>query len=271
MVTFPCAKLNLGLEILRKRLDGFHDIDSVFYPIPFHDALEAVPERRSFSTHFHFSGMEIPGRSSDNLIAKALEHLRKETVIPPLTVFLHKAIPMGAGLGGGSSDAAFFLKLVNSLCDQPVSLETLEKIAAELGSDCSFFLDPRPKRATGRGEKLEPIELDLTGKKLVVVCPEIHVSTAEAYAGVTPREDFPSPADIVKLPMVEWQAKLVNRFEESVFVKYPELKYTKEHLISSGAIYASMTGSGSAIFGIFDEFPTDLDFGNRARLFKMTL
>lgn len=271
MVTFPNAKINLGLEILRKRSDGFHDIDSVFYPIPLRDALEAVPDPNRREDRWHYSGLEIPGRYGDNLIIRALELLRKEATIPPLNVFLHKAIPMGAGLGGGSSDAAFFLKLASSFAEEPLSKERLKEIAAALGSDCAFFIEAEPAHATGRGEILKPVDLDLSGVKLILVCPDVHVSTSEAYGSIMPKEIGKSTADLVKSPMKEWRNVLRNRFEESVFRLYPELDDIKQMLYDSGAIYASMTGSGSAVYGLFENWPDEADFSAQGKVFRFEL
>jgi len=260
MVVFPQAKINLGLEILRKRDDGYHDIDSVFYPIPLHDALEAVPDASIRANRWHFSGLSIPGNPNDNLIAKAYRSLAAEVSLPLLEVFLHKAIPMGAGLGGGSSDAAFFLKLANGFAESPLSNERLKEIAAELGSDCAFFIDSTPSRATGRGEVLEPVECDLKGKKLLLLCPDLHISTAEAYRSINPESEVESPREIIGLPVEEWKGRLRNRFEESVFGIYPRLASLKSKLYQYGALYASMTGSGSALYGIYDEWPGEPEF-----------
>lgn len=252
MLLFPNAKINLGLEIIRKRKDGFHDIDSVFYPIPLCDALEMVSEPQSGKDLWHYSGLAIPGRATDNLCNKALALIRDETDVPKLTTYLHKAIPMGAGLGGGSANGSFFIKGLNELFNLNLSLEKMEGMALELGSDCPFFIRNSPARATGRGEELTTVKLDLKGKHLLVICSEIHVSTKKAYAAMEPDSSYHSPADIVKMPIERWKDKLRNRFEEYAFEEYPRLAQAKEALYKSGAIYASMTGSGSAIYAISD-------------------
>jgi 4-diphosphocytidyl-2-C-methyl-D-erythritol kinase len=251
MVVFPNAKINLGLEILRKRNDGYHDIDSVFFPIPLCDVLELVPDPQLKKDAWHFTGLRIPGSTTDNLCAQALDLLRESYDIPALKIFLHKIIPMGAGLGGGSSDATFFIKAANELFQLNLSIEEMEKVALSLGSDCPFFVKNKSARATGRGELLEPIEMDLKGKYLVLIYPGIHVSTKEAYAKIEVDDTYTSPADVVKKPLMEWRENLRNRFEEYAFDRHTELAEIKNILYKSGALYTSMTGSGSAIFGIF--------------------
>jgi 4-diphosphocytidyl-2-C-methyl-D-erythritol kinase len=270
MVTFPNAKINLGLEVLRKRSDGYHDIASVFYPIPLCDALEIVPAQSK--TRWHFSGKVIPGNTSDNLLVKALERLREETSVFPMDVFLHKAIPMGAGLGGGSADAAFFLRMVNALNGNKLSTEKLMELAARLGSDCPFFVKPRPAYAEGRGERLSPLPEVLSGKKLMLVCPDLHVSTARAYQMIEPRETGISPKEILRLPVTDWRNRLVNRFEEAVFSLHPELKWLKKEIYELGAVYASMTGSGSAFYGIFeDELPEETPSTVAGEVYRLNL
>ncbi|MCZ4409337.1 4-(cytidine 5'-diphospho)-2-C-methyl-D-erythritol kinase [Cryomorphaceae bacterium 1068] len=253
MVLFPNAKINFGLEILRKREDGFHDIDSVFYPIPLSDALEVVPDSQSGKDQWHYSGLSIPGSSSDNLCTRALSLLRERIEIPNLSTFLHKAIPMGAGLGGGSADGSFFIRGLNELFELALSDEEMEGMALSLGSDCPFFIKNLPARAQGRGEILNLVELHLQGKHLVLICPDIHVSTKEAYSVIKPDDSHESPADIVSKPIEQWRGNLRNRFEEYAFEKYPRLAEINEKLYNAGALYASMTGSGSAIYGIFEE------------------
>lgn len=253
MVLFPNAKINFGLEILRKRNDGFHDIDSVFYPIPLCDALEVVFDQQDSRDHWHYSGLTIPGNSADNLCARALNLLREREHIPKLNTFLHKAIPMGAGLGGGSADGSFFIKALNDLLQLNLHLDEMKELALSLGSDCPFFINNLAARASGRGEVLTPIELDLKGKHLVLICPDIHVSTKEAYSIIKPDDSSESPAKIVNRPIDEWRGNLRNRFEEYAFRKHPKLSEIKQELYAAGAIYASMTGSGSAIYGIFGE------------------
>jgi 4-diphosphocytidyl-2-C-methyl-D-erythritol kinase len=262
MVVFPNAKINLGLEILRKREDGYHDIDSVFFPVGLKDVLEIVPSQSS-ADEWHFSGFPIPGRTSENLCVRLLKRLREKTIIvPPLSCFLHKAIPMGAGLGGGSADASFFLKALNQQFDLHLSDTNLEEMALEVGSDCPFFIRNTPMRAEGRGELLSEIEVDLKGCHLLLVCPDVHISTAAAYANVTPEEVEISPADIVKRPIEEWKGSLRNRFEEYALAEYSELAELKQRLYDQGAVYASMSGSGSAFYAIFQSEVDKSKFSN---------
>jgi len=253
MVLFPNAKINLGLEILRKRQDGFHDIDSVFYPIPFCDALELVVDPESSRDQWHYSGLTIPGSTENNLCVRALGLLRERTSIPKLNTFLHKSIPMGAGLGGGSADGAFFVKGMNDLLELKLSLGEMEEVALLLGSDCPFFIKNVPTRAIGRGEDLSLVDLDLGGKHLVLICPNIHISTKEAYSTIKPVDSFVSPSEVVSRPIETWRNDLRNRFEEYAFMKYPQLAEIKRELYVAGALYSSMSGSGSAIYGIFEK------------------
>lgn len=247
MIVFPNAKVNLGLQILRKRADGFHEISSLFYPIPLCDVLEFVPSSKD---SFESSGILIPG--TGNLVMDALDLVRKKHDIPPIGVHLHKHIPIGAGLGGGSADAAF---MINALCDEfevRLSLEEKEEIAAELGSDCAFFIRNQPAMASGRGEVLEPFHLDLSGKYMVVHYPGIHISTARAYAGITPRDNRTPIDEILSQPISNWSGLLTNDFQAGICQSYPEVAQAISVLENAGARYAAMTGSGSAVFGIFD-------------------
>lgn len=251
MVLFPNAKINLGLEILRKREDGFHDIDSVFYPIPFFDALEVVVGSQLNRDEWHYSGLPIPGSDADNLCVKALNLLRERKEIPKLNSFLHKSIPMGAGLGGGSADASFYLKGLNDMFELDLNPKELEEMALSLGSDCPFFINNVPAHAQGRGQLLGPIDLNLKGKHLILICPDIHVSTGGAYSTIAPDETGTSPAELVKKPIEEWRDSLRNRFEEYAFNEHPLLAEIKQELYKRGALYASMSGSGAAMYGVF--------------------
>lgn len=258
MISFPNAKINLGLHITAKRKDGYHDIESCMIPIPLFDALEMVVNTKK--TTFESTGLAIPGDIKDNLILKAYQLLKKDFPnLPELTIHLHKNIPMGAGLGGGSADAAFALNLMNNLFDLILDDFFLEEYAAQLGSDCAFFIENTPKIATGRGEVLEPIEIDLTGNHLVLINPGIHIGTKEAYAGVTPS------APKVKLKEVlanksRWKKELVNDFEASIFPNHPEIEAIKNTLYENGAYYAAMSGSGSSVFGLFDKKPSSIEW-----------
>lgn len=255
MITFPNAKINLGLQILRKRPDGFHDISSLFLPIPLTDVLEVVA---SNSLAFTSSGLAIPGSTDDNLCLKAYELLRRDFDLPTVAIHLHKVIPMGAGLGGGSADGAFVLAMLNSMFGLKLNEAQLEAYAAQLGSDCPFFIKNQAAIASGRGTELTPFPVDLRGHYLLLVFPGIHVGTREAYAGVKPNGEQEQITNILALPVSDWKPRLVNDFERSVFASHLALNAIKEALYQSGAVYASMTGSGSTIFGIFDRQPPQI-------------
>jgi len=252
MVVFPNAKINLGLDILSKRDDGYHNISSCFYPIPFCDILEILP---SDKLSFNSTGIPIPGDSSENLCLKAYSLLKADFDIPPVQVHLHKIIPIGAGLGGGSADASFALKCLNDLFDLKIEPQQLEKYASLIGSDCPFFIENKPVMAEGTGNIFSSISIDMKGKYLVLLYPDIHIGTAEVYSGVvsaTPDLDIKS---IIESGESNWQKELKNDFERSIFPKYPLIESLKNKLIESGSFYASMTGSGSAVFGLFEHKP----------------
>jgi 4-diphosphocytidyl-2-C-methyl-D-erythritol kinase len=251
MVSFPPCKINLGLHVIGKRPDSYHNLETCFYPVPWTDILEVIPASL-FS--FTSSGKDIPGAPERNLCVQAYELLKKDFSTPPVKIHLHKIIPTGAGLGGGSSDASHTLRLLNNVFDLHLSVDQLKEYASRLGSDCAFFIQDEPKLGTGRGEKLENISVSLKGKFLVIVKPEVHVSTAEAYAGISPKTPPISLGEIFKtVPIEEWKNVLKNDFEESVFKKYPAIESIKKQLYTLGATYASMSGSGSAVVGIFDK------------------
>jgi 4-diphosphocytidyl-2-C-methyl-D-erythritol kinase len=250
MVSFPPCKINLGLRVIRKRDDGFHDIDTCFYPVPFTDILEVIPSREfGFTT----SGLEIPGMREDNLCLKAYQLMKDEFDIPFVNIHLHKIIPAGAGLGGGSSDAAHTLRLLNDAFHLKIAREKLFSLAARLGSDCSFFIEDKPMNGSGRGEILRRSRVDLKGKFLMLVNPGFHISTSEAYAGITPVIPEWQLDEILSRPVQEWKSFLVNDFENFIFRKFPDLGALKHKLYDMGALFASMTGSGSSVFGIFDK------------------
>ena len=231
MLCFPNAKLNLGLNIVSKRPDGYHNLETVFYPIPVQDALEIVPaEQFSFAQ----TGIPVDGTAEQNLVVKAYRLLQERFQLPPLSIHLLKAIPFGAGLGGGSSDAAYMLKLL-------------------LGADCAFFVRNQPVFATGIGNLFEPIELSLSGYHLCLVKPDVAVSTREAYAAIQPQQPAESLKEIIREPVAHWRDRMINDFEASVFPQFPQIQAIKEQLYTEGALYASMTGSGSSVFGLFAE------------------
>lgn len=251
MVAFPPCKINLGLNILQKREDGYHDIETCFYPVPWTDVLEIIISNQ---LTFVSTGNIIPGKVEDNLCLKAYHLLKADFDIAPVAIHLHKIIPTGAGLGGGSSDAAYALRLLNEVFNLRLSIERLSYYASKLGSDCSFFIQDKPMLGSGRGEILSSVNVDLKGKFLAIIKPDVHVSTVEAYAGITPELPTNNLRDILenqKLP--EWKHLLKNDFEDSVFQKYPIIRKVKEELYSLGAVYARMSGSGASVFGIFEK------------------
>jgi 4-diphosphocytidyl-2-C-methyl-D-erythritol kinase len=251
MVYFPPCKINLGLHVIQKRADGYHDLETCFYPVPCTDILEIIS---SDTLKFTASGLPISGAEEDNLCIKAYKLLQSAYDIPPVHIHLHKVIPMGAGLGGGSSDAAYTLRLLNDKYNLGLNKEALMKYAALLGSDCAFFIQDKPMLGTGRGEVLEEVNVDLSGRYLVLLKPPIHVSTAEAYQGVKPQKPDVSLRHILAEANPDsWKSRLVNDFERSVFARHPAIETLKAMLYNQGAWYASMSGSGSCVFGIFEK------------------
>ena len=255
MITFPNAKINLGLNIVEKRPDGYHNLETLFYPIALQDILEITPRKGDSAEKYTLTMYDAPfdGNIDDNLVIKAYNALAADYTLPSLDFFLYKKVPTGAGLGGGSADAAFALKMINDLAGLSLGDDELEKYAARIGADCAFFVRNKPAFATGIGNILTPTEVSLAGYTLVLVKPEIHISTKDAYAQVTPMHPEVPITEIVTRPVGEWRSLLVNDFEKSVFAKYPEVAAIKEKLYEIGAEYASMSGSGSAFFGIFKE------------------
>ena len=274
MITFPNIKINLGLSITEKRPDGYHNLETVFYPVALEDALEirTNPEaQQKFTLHQH--GMEIAGNPENNLVVKAYLLLDKEFHLPPVEIHLYKHIPSGAGLGGGSSDAAFMLKLLNEHYNLQLSDNQLGDYAATLGADCAFFIKNTPTYAEGIGNIFSPIELSLKGYRIMIVRPDVFVSTREAFANIRPhRPEYPI-REVIRRPVAEWKDTLINDFEASVFPQYPVIGEIKEELYHQGAIYASMSGSGSSVFGLFAAGTTlpEIDWGTNAFCFKGTL
>ncbi|HEV8284402.1 MAG TPA: 4-(cytidine 5'-diphospho)-2-C-methyl-D-erythritol kinase [Chitinophagaceae bacterium] len=258
MVVFPNCKINLGLNIVSKREDGYHDLETVFYPIGLRDALEIIKiGKDGKDIHLSTTGKVIDGEIRDNLCVKAHRLLKNNFPnILQIKMHLHKTIPSGAGLGGGSSDGAFTLKLLNHIFDLRLSTEKLLDYALQLGSDCPFFIINKPCFATGRGEFLEKIELDLSAYKLVIINPGIHVNTTEVFSMISPIQPSKSIKKIIQQPIETWEEELKNDFEEPVFKKYPVIKSIKDELYKAGAVYASMTGSGSTVYGIFEKNKT---------------
>lgn len=253
MVFFPNCKINLGLTILRKREDGYHDLETVFYPLPVKDALEI---NQADNLLFTATGIPIPGDSSGNLCLKAYHLLKKDfPELPAVDVHLHKRIPIGAGLGGGSSDGAHMLLLLDKRFNLQLTKDKLLGYAAQLGSDCPFFLLNTPCIGRGRGERLEPVGLDLSAYSFVIVDPGVHISTSQAFAHCIPGAGAggKSLKEVVGQPIETWARDLANAFEDPVFRQYPSLRPIKDQLYARGAIYASLTGSGSGVFGIFEK------------------
>jgi len=252
MIVYPAAKINIGLHIARKRPDGYHDIKTLMVPVPAVDILEIIPSDCNRDM-FCQTGITLPGNPDQNLVLKAVRAIRRLCPIPFVSIHLHKLIPPGAGLGGGSSDAAATLNILNMLFELRIPVEERLGIAAGIGSDCPFFMESLPAIATGRGEILEKFTIDLTGYYLVLVIPAVHVSTAEAYQGVQILPSHQSLKTLLATGPETWKDTIVNDFEISIFAKYPLLRQIKEMLYARGAVYASMSGSGSALYGLFQE------------------
>ncbi|RHE95169.1 4-(cytidine 5'-diphospho)-2-C-methyl-D-erythritol kinase [Bacteroides intestinalis] len=275
MITFPNAKINLGLNIIEKRPDGYHNLETVFYPVPVEDALEVnILNESTQKFRLHQAGLEIAGEAENNLVVKAYKLLDERFNLPPIDIHLFKHIPSGAGLGGGSSDAAYMLKLLNEKFNLELSDENLEEYAAKLGADCAFFIRNAPTYAEGIGNIFSPISLSLKGYQIVLVKPDIFVSTRDAFAQIkSHRQEIPLK-EVIKQPIEEWKERMVNDFEESVFPQFPAIKEIKEKLYEAGAIYAAMTGSGSSVFGLFkpeDNKSVKEDFGEKAFVYQGAL
>jgi len=247
MIVYPNAKINIGLNVLEKRADGYHELSSVFYPVKdFCDILEITP---SIEFSFSSSGIKISGEG--NICTKAFEMLKQDFEIDNVKIHLHKQIPIGSGLGGGSADGAFMLKAMNALFDLKLSIAQLEKYALQLGADCPFFIENIPKYVQGIGENMSSVDLDLSDYELKFISPEFHISTAEAYQGIVPQIPVTNLLDLINLPIKDWKGKVKNDFEVAAFAKHPQLQKMKNQLYADTAIYASMSGSGSVLYGIF--------------------
>lgn len=257
MLSFPNAKINIGLQVVEKRPDGYHNIETVFYPVNLYDMLEFVPLNQAISQDIQLTvtGLQIEGVQENNMCLKAYHLLKEDYGLPSLSVHLHKIIPVGAGLGGGSSDAAFMLKCLNTYFELKISEDHLCEYASELGSDCAFFIKNKSLLASGRGNIFSDIQIAQGDLEIIIINPGIHVSTSEAYAGVVPKQPEIPLAELIKQPIHEWRKKIRNDFEPSVFEKYPAVADIKKQLYELGAIYASMSGSGSSVYGLFREAP----------------
>jgi 4-diphosphocytidyl-2-C-methyl-D-erythritol kinase len=262
MIVFPNAKINIGLNIVNKRADGYHNLETVFYPVMVKDVLEVV-EAKELS--FTSSGLSVPGASGSNICIKAYELLSREIKLPPVQIHLHKNIPIGAGLGGGSADASFFIKLMNEKFSLGLSRGQMKLYASQLGADCAFFIQNQPVFASGKGDKFEEIKLDLSKYFIVLVMPDLHIVTSEAFKGVIPKPSVKNLKVSIKDELSQWKGSIINDFEAGIIKRYPEVGRIKDSLYQSGAIYASMSGSGSSVYGIFKsalKLP-DLEVGNR--------
>jgi 4-diphosphocytidyl-2-C-methyl-D-erythritol kinase len=264
MILFPNCKINLGLNIIRKREDGYHDLETIFYPIFINDILEIITNNTDCSisdiksselkTEFTCSGLPIESNEQNNLCIKAYHLLKKDfPSLPSIKMHLHKNIPMGAGLGGGSADGAFTLKLLNNKFSLNLSDKQLLDYALQLGSDCPFFIINQPCYASSRGELLESVSIDLSKYSFLIINPGIHISTSLAFSNIVPHIPVKSVKEIIQQPVSTWKADLINDFEESVMKKYPKIKHIKDQLYTEGAVYVSMTGSGSTLYGIFEK------------------
>lgn len=252
MLYFPQSKINLGINITSKRPDGYHNIETLFYPIALTDSLELTEANETSLTS---NGLKIEGSTDNNLVLRALRLMQTEYGVPDIQIRLDKRIPMGAGLGGGSSDAAATLRMLNSMYSLGCTDNDLCRLAVKLGADCPFFIHSRPMYATGIGEILTPADIDLSSYHLVLIKPDIHISTADAYANCTPRAWSTPLTEVIAKPIDEWKDFLLNDFETTVFAKHPILAEIKASLYRLGARYASMSGSGSTIYGIFNTIP----------------
>lgn len=256
MICFPNAKINLGLNIIEKRNDGFHNIETVFYPVGWNDVLEIIPNKANNSLTQDFnlflSGIPILGSLNENLLYKAYHIIKKIKNVPSINVYLHKTIPMGAGLGGGSSDAAYFIKQLNEQFSLNLSEPEMIEIASQLGSDCAFFIKNKPVYATEKGNMFSETKINLSNLYIVIIFPNVHSNTKEAYSLVTPQKPQKNILTIINQPIDTWKNELKNDFEESIFKLYPIVEQVKNNLYNIGAIYASMSGSGSAVFGLFN-------------------
>jgi 4-diphosphocytidyl-2-C-methyl-D-erythritol kinase len=262
MICFPNAKINLGLNITEKRSDGFHNIETIFYPIGWNDALEVIvldsartdkDSQQEFN--LHLSGLAISGNIEDNLLYKAYQIIKQTKTLPHIDVYLHKTLPMGAGLGGGSADAAFFINLLNDQFQLHITEAERIDIARQLGSDCAFFIKNTPVYATQKGDVFADLKLDLSHLYIAIVYPNVHSNTKEAYSLVKPQQPSKSLLEIIKQPIKTWKTDLVNDFEKSIFSLYPIVEKTKNDLYELGSVYACMSGSGSAVFGLFENEP----------------
>lgn len=258
MLTYSNAKINIGLNIVEKRNDGFHNIETIFFPIGMQDAIEIADSKSEGPYTFSASGIPINIKAEDNIVVKAYELIRAKYNFPSQAIHLHKNIPFGAGLGGGSANAAYMIKLLNKKFNLGMSAKEMEGEVKKLGSDCAFFIENKPAYATEKGDKLNPLDLDLSNYYLLLIKPEIHISTPEAYTNIKPKQVEISLKELVKQPIETWKSTIKNDFEDSIFPNHSLLKDLKEELYEAGAAYAAMSGSGSSMFGLFKKEPNIL-------------
>lgn len=254
MIFYPNAKINIGLNITEKRTDGFHNLESCFFPIKWQDILEIIPTETKSS--FSSTGIKIPGKANSNICLKALELLKEDFDIPNVKIHLHKLIPIGAGLGGGSSDGAYTLKGLNTLFELNLSKNQLQNYARKLGSDCAFFIENSPVYAYNKGDEFKNIDSQhIEDYYIYLIYPSTHISTAEAYSNVVPKNSEHNLKELISQPIENWKSSIKNDFEKSIFPNHPELEALKNTFYDKGALYSAMSGSGSTIFGIFKEKP----------------
>lgn len=255
MIVFPNAKINIGLFVTSKREDGYHNLETVFHPVyQLCDVLEVI-NSDDHEDAFTSTGLVIDGSAADNLCLKALALMREHAPIPPLNIHLHKKIPFGAGLGGGSADASFMLKLLNDQYHLKISSHDLEKMAAKLGADCPVFIENKPVLAKGIGNEFSSTQLSISKLWLQIVIPPIHVPTAHAYSNISPAEPVQPLETLLSQPIASWRTSVKNDFELPVFARHPEIAAIKDELYDHGALYAAMSGSGSAVYGLFEALP----------------
>ncbi len=261
VIVRPCAKINLGLNIVSKRSDGYHNLETVFYPIGIFDEIRISQSstKQQYPCEVDVKGIKIEGDVRQYIIVKAYDLVAKTHNLPNIKVVLTKNIPVQAGLGGGSSDCAFMIKALNDIFSLGMSIHEMENMASSLGADCAFFIDPQPKFAEGIGDKFSPLELDLSGYSIVVVKPTVNIGTKEAFSHITPKVPEVCCKELVRQPIAMWKDNLVNDFEYSIIPQHPEIAEIKRIMYDNGALYSAMSGSGSAVFGIFTSVPENLE------------
>lgn len=264
MICFPNAKINIGLNVLNRRDDGYHNLETIFYPVNIKDALEV---QESSEMMFETSGIEIPGYANENLCLRAYDFLSEDFDLPPVHIHLHKNIPIGAGLGGGSSDAAFFIKLINEKFGLAMDAWQMQSYCRRLGADCSFFIENKPLFAKGKGDEFEDVEVDLSRYHVALVMPPVHVSTGEAYRGVKPAKPVNSLKDLIKLPVTDWNCNINNDFEPHILRAHPQIRLVKMTMLEEGALFTLMSGSGASVYGIFENKPDLSMFEESYRVF----